>query len=311
MKKLSEYINSTDKSYIKESILSHIAIEYKVNDIGEGRRIINEKYGIYEGCEELVDLIVKDIFTHNNMDNQFEYNKESLNDIKNIFFNTLIIDIDTSSDEEFGECDDNISINKDMLIDEVWINMYGKKHTKSSIKGILMHELTHVYNNYLMLLKGNENFIITANSDMYRNITDTSGGPTEKDLKQVLYFLLGYERNAFVAQLKGELEDYKSKINTPYDALKILKKCPVYIAYERVNNIIKYHIENSKDSNLIASLYKEITGNGDNMSTSKILKKLKSQSDKALKKLDIVIPKLCVENLNNHKWHKERFDLLY
>lgn len=311
MKKLSEYINSTDKSFINESILSHIAIEYKVNDIGEGRRIINEKYGIYEGCEELANFIVKDIFTHNNMDKQFKYSKESLDVIKNIFFNTLIIDIDTSSDEEFGECDNDISINKDLLIDEVWINIYGKRHTKSSIKGIIMHELTHVYNNYLMLLKGNENFIITTNSDMYRNITDISGGPTEKDLKQVLYFLLGYERNAFVAQLKGELEDYKSKINTPYDALKILKKCPVYLAYERVNNIIKYHIKNSKDSNLIASLYKEITGSDDNMSTSKILKKLKLQSDKALKKLDTVIPKLCVESLNNHKWHRERFDLLY
>ena len=74
-----------------------------------------------------------------------------------------------------------------------------------------MHELTHVYNNYLMLLKGNENFIITAKSDMYRNITDTSGGPTEKDLKQVLYFLLGYERNAFVAQLKGNWRIIKVK----------------------------------------------------------------------------------------------------
>ena len=311
MKNIVDYIEQTEQdSFINESLLSHIAIEYKVNDISEGSRIINEKYGIYNGCEELVDFIVKDIFSHDNLDYQFEYNRDTLKDIKNIFFKKLIIDIDTSAEEEYGECDDNLSIDKDLLVEEIWINIYEKKPNKHSIKGTLMHELTHAYNNYMMLLKGNSSFIDTARSDMYRNIIDVRGGNTERDLKFILYFLLGYERNAFIGQLKSELESHRNKINTPKDALEVLKKCPIYKTYLRVDNTIRYHIANSKDSDLIANIYKEITGSDKNESSLKILKRLKSQSDKALKKLNTIIPKLCVENLNNRLWHKERFDLL-
>ena len=311
MRNIVDYIEQTEQdSFINESLLSHIAIEYKVNDISEGSRIINEKYGIYNGCEELVDFIVKDIFNHDNLDYQFEYNRDTLKDIKNIFFKKLIIDIDTSAEEEYGECDDNLSIDKDLLVDEIWINIYDKKPNKHSIKGTLMHELTHAYNNYMMLLKGNNSFIDAARSDMYRNIIDIRGGNTERDLKFILYFLLGYERNAFIGQLKSELESHRNKINTPKDALEILKKCPIYKTYLRVDNTIRYHLTNSKDSDLIANIYKEITGSDKNESSLKILKRLKSQSDKALKKLNTIIPKLCVENLNNRLWHKERFDLL-
>lgn len=311
MRNIVDYIEQTEQdSFINESLLSHIAIEYKVNDISEGSRIINEKYGIYNGCEELVDFIVKDIFNHDNLDYQFEYNRDTLKDIKNIFFKKLIIDIDTSAEEEYGECDDNLSIDKDLLVDEIWINIYEKKPNKHSIKGTLMHELTHAYNNYMMLLKCNNGFIDAARSDMYRNIIDVRGGNTERDLKFILYFLLGYERNAFIGQLKSELESHRNKINTPKDALEILKKCPIYKTYLRVDNTIRYHLTNSKDSDLIANIYKEITGSDKNESSLKILKRLKSQSDKALKKLNTIIPKLCVENLNNRLWHKERFDLL-
>ena len=311
MKNIVDYIKqNTQDLFINKSLLSHIAIEYKVNDIGEGSRIINEKYGIYDGCEELVNFIVKDIFSHDDLDYQFEYNRESLKDIKNIFFKKLIIDIDTSSEEEYGECDDNLNIDKDLLVDEIWINIYVKNPNKRSIKGTLMHELTHAYNNYMMLLKGNNSFIDTARSDMYKNIIDISGDDVELDLKFILYFLLGYERNAFIGQLKSELESHKNKINTPKDALEILKKCPIYQIYLKVDNIIRYHLTNSKDSDLIANIYKEITGSDKNESSLKILKRLKSQSDKALKKLNTIIPKLCVENLNNRLWHKERFDLL-
>lgn len=311
MRNIVDYIKQTKQdSFINKSLLSHIAIEYKVNDIGEGSRIINEKYGIYDGCEELVNFIVKDIFSHDTLDYQFEYNRESLKDIKNIFFKKLIIDIDMSAEEEYGECDDNLSIDKDLIVDEIWINIYEKKPNKRSIKGTLMHELTHVYNNYMMLLKGNNSFIDTARSDMYRNIINIRGGNTERELKFILYFLLGYERNAFIGQLKSELESHRNKINTPKDALEILKKCPIYQTYLRVDNTIRYHLTNSKDSDLIANIYKEITGSDKNESSLKILKRLKSQSDKALKKLNTIIPKLCVENLNNRLWHKERFDLL-
>lgn len=304
MKNFTEHIVSDGNSLIEESLLSHIAIEYKVNDIGEGRRIVNEKYGIYDGCEELADFIIKDIWKNIDIDGQYEYSRDQLKDLKNVFFHKIVVDIDTSCDTG-GECDDNIDIGDDLLADEIWINIYNDDPTKSSLKGTLMHELTHLYNNYMMLLKGDQNFIKTSRSTMYRNIVDTSSSEVERELKTALYFLLGYERNAFIAQLKAELEEHKDKINTPREALEILKNCPVYKAYIRVNNLIRVRIGNSADTDLIANLYRQITGYTGNESSIKILKRLKAQSDKALKKFNTIIPKLCVESLNNRIWHRE------
>lgn len=309
---LNEYINNDHIDEYDLSLLSHIAIEYKINDIAEGKKTINEKYGIYDGCEELCDYIIKDIFNHSILDNEYQYNRNDFKNYQNIFFKSLIIDLDTSSDDG-GECDDNIVINKDLLIDEVRINIYDDNPTKSSIKSVLMHELTHVYNNYIMQMKGNMGYMNTSQSDIYRNITDMSGGNTEKEIKQIMYFLLGYERNAFVAQLKAELEDQKAKIKTPHDALRILKNCPVYIRYKRVINTINYLIKKQQDdpeSTFIADIYRDITNDSNNESSIKILKRLKSQSIKAVKKLDNIIPKLCVENLNNIKWRREPYKLV-
>lgn len=312
MRNLNEYINNDNIDKYDRLLLTHLAIEYKVNDIAEGKRIINEKYGIYDGCEELCDYIIKDIFSHRDFDGEYRYNREDFEKYSNIFFQTLIIDLDTSSDDG-GECDDNIVINKDHLVEEVRIDIYDDKPTKTSIKSVLMHELTHVYNNYVMQMEGNMRYMKASQFDMYRNITDISGSDTEKEIKQILYFLLGYERNAFVAQLKAELEDQKSKIENPHDALKILKNSPIYMRYKKVVNTIDYLIKKQQDnqeSTFIADIYKEITGENNNESSIKILKRLKSQSIKAVKKLDSIIPKLCVENLNNIKWRREPYKLI-
>ena len=66
----------------------------------------------------------------------------------------------------------------------------------------------------------------------------------------------------------------------------------MYKTYLRVDNTIRYHLTNSTDSDLIANIYKEITGSDKNESSLKILKRLKSQSDKALKKLNTIIKML-------------------
>lgn len=310
MRNLTDFI--TYDEHWDDDMLSHLAIEYKAYDIAEGKRIINEKYGIYDGCEELADYITKDLFSKSNIDDEHVYHRGDLKNISNIFFNVLIIDIDTSSDDG-GECDDNIVINKDSLVDEARIYIYNTNPTKPGIKSILMHELTHLYNNYIMQMGDKMGYINVSQSEMYKNIIDVSGGNVEREIKQILYFLLGYERNAFISQLKAELDMHKSKIKTPHDALRVLKNSPIYITYLRVKSIIEYYIkkqQESPESILIANIYKDIVGDDSNESSIKILKRLRSQSIKAIKKLNSTIPKLCVENLNNIKWRREPYKLI-
>lgn len=301
MKKLSDYIEEFNiiENYIDYSILQHLAIEYKYNHLYSRNRLILERYGIYDGCESLAKYITDKILK-NGLDNQYKFTKDELKGFKNIFFNNLIIDID-SSENKGGEYFDNDELTNDLLFDEVWINLYVQENHKSLILETIMHELTHAYNNYMMILKNDDNYIKTSSSLLYQNITNTNtDSNNEFFLKKALYLLLGYEQNAFFSQIKAELSKHKEKIKTPLDALQILKKSNVYKAYIRLNNEISdYMNDKLSDDEIkeIEDLYYNITNKKE--TANKIFKKLKALSNKTLKKLDHQLPKLCIENLHN------------
>ena len=47
---------------------------------------------------------------------------------------------------------------------------------------------------------------------------------------------------------KAELSKYDNKIKTPLDALKVLKRCPIYNAYINVKDIIDDLIEETNET---------------------------------------------------------------
>ena len=110
MKKLSEYINKSNiiENYIDYSILQHLAIEYKENNLYSKNHIILEKYGVYDGCEELAQFIY-DKVEKEGMDNQYEFTKDELLKFSNIFFEKIVIDIDTSEDKGGEYLDNEVS----------------------------------------------------------------------------------------------------------------------------------------------------------------------------------------------------------
>lgn len=302
-RRLSDFVKlykSTIEDSIDQSMVEHLSIEYKLNSLNI---IVLEKYGIYKDCEELVDFIIKDIQKtakeEGTYDNQYTYTKDKLSKFSNIFYNELIIDIDTSTDDS-DNYEDNDSLNDECVFDEVYINIYSTTVTYASLKTSLLHELTHAYNNYMMLAKGNKNYKKLSSTDYYEKITDlSSDSESEENLKMILYFLLGYERNSFFAQIKGYLDKNDSKIKNPLDAIEVLKKCPIYIKYKEVNNTIEDFFKGKLSKGTLSDYeiaYEKITG--EKKTANQIFKKLRSLSSKAMKKLDRVIPKLCIENLN-------------
>ena len=301
MKSLSKFINEelTKIDEVDFSILQHLAIEYKENHLYSRTRVILEKYGVYDGCEELAKHIVK-LAKKDGYNTVVKLTKDNLPDFKNIFFENIIVNIDTSEDNG-AEYIDNEELNKDLLFDEVVINVYLTKQQISELQSTLMHELTHAYNNYMMLLKGNRNYINVAKSTLYKNIVSFPEKiNAEYHIKRAMYFLLGYEKNAFIAQIKADLENNKDKIYGPIDALNVLKKSETYVTYQRLNKAIGRYFNNNLSEEKIKEIedaYTDITGQ--KMTRNKIFKKLQALSDKTMKKLDKILPKLCVESLNN------------
>lgn len=301
MKSLTKFIKEelTEIDEVDYSILQHLAIEYKENHLYSRTRVILEKYGVYDGCEELAKHIVK-LAKKDGYNTVVKLTKDNLQDFKNIFFENITVNIDTSEDNG-AEYIDNEELNKDLLFDEVVINVFLTKQQISELQSTLMHELTHAYNNYMMLLKGNRNYINVAKSTLYKNIVSFPEKiNAEYHIKRAMYFLLGYEKNAFIAQIKADLENNRDKIYGPIDALNVLKKSDTYVTYQRLNKAIGRYFNNNLSEEKIKEIedaYTDITGQ--KMTRNKIFKKLQALSNKTMKKLDKLLPKLCVESLNN------------
>ena len=77
----------TLQEFIKESLLQHIALELKDEDI------IYERYGVYDGCNELINFILNKINEDENL--IIQYNE--VNHIKNVVFDVLYINLTKSS----------------------------------------------------------------------------------------------------------------------------------------------------------------------------------------------------------------------
>jgi len=308
MKKLSEYVNNESLDLFDEQILSHIAIEYKHYNNYSRNHLILEKYGVYDGCAELSDIILKDVeqkYENGERSFQLSYNKNDFKDLKNIFFKKLTLDFELGSDDIGGEYFDNDSIDKTtMLFDEVFIEFIA--YNTNDIRSMLMHELTHAYNNYNMLVKDNMKFYDKANSQLYLNITNSdifkNSGELKKNIIKILYFTVKEERNAFIAQMAEELKRNKAKVNNPKDAFNILKNSPIYMTYKNLYEFV-HSFDNTRNTNdkesmdIITQAYNDLCGT--KMTPDKVMKKLKFLMDKAMKKFDTIVAKLCVENLNN------------
>lgn len=286
-------------------IIEHLKIDYRHQSIKN--ELLFEKNGVYDGCYELSKYIndyIQKYYVKGDIE-QFEFHKKDLN-FPNIFFETLIIDIDTTSDDG-GEYEDNEELNSEKLFDEVYINIYLKNI--SDLTDILMHELTHAFNNWNMLKKKNRNYLNMGESSLYDKLNPKlSKNEIDHKIKSIIYFTLGYEQNAFFAQIKAELQKYKSKIKNPNDALSILKQTSIYTVYERIYDYINNEEFNDlKINNQIVKTYNDLYET--NYDFDKIIKILKRKVTKSFNKLQSNIGKLCCENLNNSIYTKDFFSL--
>lgn len=302
MKTLSEYVKDINivEDYIDQIFLKHLAISYKCNNLYNRNRILLEKYGIYDGCEELAKYLAKVVSSTE--DTKIVIEKDKLKDFKNIFYDKIKISFKYSDTEEYAEFKDMSSLNEEKMFDYIKIEVVRSDRNRYDLAETFMHELTHAYDNWKTLFKEDDSYIRIATSPEYLRMTDFSdiSNDEEEFIKEALYLLTGYERNAFVAQLKGELDKHKEEIKSPHDALKILKDSSVYQTYKYIRWKIEeffQHKLSEKEQRNIEVAYKEITN--EQKTANQIFKKLRSLSDKVLNKLDTQLPKMCLENLNN------------
>lgn len=298
-------ISETNVENINDSLLRHIAIDY----INESHQyVLLEKYGVYEGCKELVDYLVKKIKSKYNYKEGAYIIEVKNNDLKfdNIFFKTLMLKIEFKKDiiNNGGYILDSKFDKKSLLIDTVEIQLnLNLLNWEKDIKQTLYHELTHAwddYNSYLQNKGGLTNILKSSYNNYLKG--KLSNNNVKQILSDVLYHIDDIEKNSYIAELRGELESHKEIIHGPKEAYDIIKKSIAYQNVMTAYSIIDALRNNEYNDNItkqIYDTYREL--NEVDWTDNKINKKLIHQINRYINKMNKIIPKMCLDYLNNNK----------
>lgn len=298
-------INENFENNINDTLLTHIAIDY----INESKQyILLEKYGLYDGCIELSNFIIKKIkskYNHKEQVFRIELRKSDLN-FNNIFFENIQLTINFEKNIKtnggyYLESDFNKNT---LLIKLVKIDLNLNLNSwESDIKNILYHELTHAWDDYNSYLQNKEGLLKVNINSKYNNYLNgkLSKNNVKQILSDILYHLNDIEKNAYIAELRADLENNENIIHGPKEAYDIIKKSMAYQNVMTAKDIIyglKNNEYNEDITNAIYDYYREL--NEVDWTNNKIKKKLIWQVNSYIDKMNKIIPKMCLDFLNNN-----------
>lgn len=307
------------KQYLDESLLKHIAIELKNIDI------IYEKYGEYNGCNELSEYIYEKLKQNNFK--SLEINYKAVKDIDNIVFDKLYIISNESNqnivsylipsiDDKQFLIENNLNDNyKEYSIIDKQTNrfkycliiLYTSDFRNTKIKSLLNHELTHLYNDFKIQCIGITSFFNLFSKDSYKRTKEYNQHKrplSARKLQNALYLMNEYEKNAFISELCSEIRELKESdnyykngkldANLIYD---MVKKLDIYKAYMDIGNFINDYDNNALTKNEKRYIIEEWNRiYNENLTIEQIFKKLKKQFIKTRQKIESIIPKKIIES---------------
>lgn len=309
MKTLSETIyntlNENDLDWFDSNILSHIAIAYSERSVYFKSHYVVEKFGVSDVVRGVAEKIYADFRQQCSLhprqnDFKFEYDNTDFENLDGVFFNELELNIEKTDDTDGAQYKADSRL--DFLtfrLNKVIIN--AQVEYEQDLLSSLLHELTHAYNNYKLLLKGDKKFKNLIDSGFYAKLMPQGLMSFGQNYVRIaMYFTLGIERNAFIAQLTNDLKSHSEEIESPIDALNVLRQSEAYDVYKQlIISIEKYKAGKLKQeiADDIAKEYNYISGT--NLTTNRVFKKLEILIQKSLKKFERMIGNLCYDWLEN------------
>ena len=305
----------TLQTYLDESLLRHICIELKDEDI------VYEKYGEYDGCRDLADYIISQIKELNKSQNIIIlYN--DVNDITNICFDKLIISYIKGNNIHASYFVNKKStfFTKTCRFSESIIQIEFDNYD-DEIHSMLEHELTHLYNDWLLQSKGLKTFFDIFHTKEYessKKFNNKNQPLSKRELQRALYILNDFEKNAFIGQLMDQIQMMKNEwmqTHEKLDASKLLvkiKSLSIYKAYYAINDFILRY-KNDKlfeyEKNNIIEEWESM--HNERLSLNKIFKQLEYKFIKTKNKIESLIPKKIAESYGkNITLMDENVDLL-
>ena len=240
-----------DKTMLREELKSHIFTELKLNFISD-EFFINEERGVVPNIGTILSSLMSD------MEKQFqevEKNKclicKSYNGRPdgNLFFTsyslTLMLEIGPKNTYVGGYNDKSFMAEYGNIIVfspeiKLFITAKDGNALRRLTRMALSHEITHAYNDY-------RSFVTTG-----KRLTDALGGykdavlyyqtglDIEKMCGQIFYLSHRFERNAYISQLRTELESMSSKKMKNTDSItKAITKTESYRKLQTLEQLVE------------------------------------------------------------------------
>ena len=286
--------------YINDRLLSHTKI------------YLNESRGIFDGCYDLAIFLNEKIANAiSNNKNYIEIDKKSIEDSikQEMFFEKISLLIDRTSDIFTARYRlDNINLSDSGLLEDVCIYIGVKEYSRyrENYVDILVHELTHAFNNYNLIMHGASSIydmIKNIDYDRLRDFNAHNVPSIIRELRRSLYILQPYEKNRFVSQLianikklmeTNEIEE-KQKL-TSSEIMDYIRKTDIYKAYEDISILISLYKNGELSESEIKSIEDEYNKiyKTNNKKCKHIMRILEVLMNRTIYKIETVLPKQMI-----------------
>lgn len=294
----------TLESYLLESLQTHINIDYA----------IYETAGLYDGIEDLCRFLTNKIKSHQEKEFELSYSADDreLKNMNNIFFDSITLKCERSNkyrnDAEYSinkETDINKNTNR---LNNCTVYVYlSQKHNAKDIYVVLLHELTHAWDNYNHILRYSSSMTTAKTSKYYNDILKSLDN--NNIVGTILYFINPIEVNAWLASFAGYLYDNVEDtiIDDPKRALEIIKASNLYKNYVVIGQYVEaiyrgeYDVLKKRGTDIheFCREYNRIYGT--NFTENKVRNQVHNQYQKVRQKIESNIGKICTKYVKDFR----------
>lgn len=272
---IQERLNNGYVEYQISNLLSNInksLLIWSSSGISSLHGLFNESKYNFDNCEDVVEKIINALY-------DIELNKQTLEfDFNNVFFKHLILEINV------GNCiigahkkqtlpNDTVSFELQILKDKLIYDYSLKEHRK--LRYMIIHELTHAYENFLIKQGGDEAGIFyPEDSKEYKKynisvnwiLSNRQLPKLKEELVLCGYFLDEHEKFAYLGTVKETVKNVIKKVIPSYKDLKFNEIIEMFKdefnweSYIKISAFIDALSENKTDENLRYKIYRLYNG---------------------------------------------------
>jgi len=262
-------------------------------------RLLFEEYGLFKGCDHLAQIIITQLSTIDGyVGETFDMN------IGNWFIDNVHIIIV----KEDGCFYDSTSVINNNGCFEPLVFYVGFRALESpNLKSMIMHELTHAYEDWNRRKNGVDSLYAIADKNGYDKNPIGLNNIYDEDIRKlswILYHYNDFERNAYFAQINGEMSKCNIRFERISDAYNWLKQNSIAyrnyrIIFDWVSELIS--IRDVNRQNNILKRCKELS-NFQFKTYNQLCKWLQLKTNNYQRSFNRIIPKIVGKYMRFEEW---------